>query len=126
MGEQREQEVGTKRVQRKTKRLNGSTTLTTLSNGRDRTKKTKTGRSRNREKTDTEKSGKKMRDGNDLAGEEEKDITAGKDAEGEARVTAAIEARVTAAKEAGTANLVEKEAEDKTAKTDVGRERRKP
>ena len=118
MGEQREQEVGTKRVQRKTKRLNGSTTLTTMSNGRDRTKKTKTGRSRNRKKTDTEKSGKKMRDGNDLAGEEEKDITAGEDAEGEARVTAA--------KEAGTANLVEEKAEDKTAKTDVGRERRKP
>ena len=89
-----------------------------MTNGRDRTNKTKTGRSRNRKMTETEKSGRKMREDNDLAGEEEKDITAEEDAEGETRATAAKGAR--------TAILVEEKAEDKTAETDVGRERQKP
>ena len=52
-----------------------------------------------------------------LAGQEEKDITAEEDAEGETRATAAKGAR--------TAILVEEKAEDKAAETDVGRERQK-
>ena len=53
-----------------------------------------------------------------LPGQEEKEITAEKDAEGKTRATAAKGARV--------ANLGEEKAKDKTAETDVGRETQKP
>ena len=58
-----------------------------------------------------------MREDDSLAGEEVKDTTAGEDAGGEAKATAARGAR--------TANLVEEKAKDKAAETDVGRERQK-
>ena len=56
-----------------------------------------------------------MRKDDSLAGEEEKDTTAGEDAEGAAKATAA--------RGAGTANLVEKKAKVKPAQTDAGTQR---
>ena len=58
-----------------------------------------------------------MRKDDSLAGEEEKDTTAGEDAGGEAMATAA--------RGAETANLVEEKAKVKPAQTDAGTERQK-